>query len=350
MRTPIVLCFALVFAVSASAQVDILVLPPAVYVEELGSDVVSLERVFFHLIFHNTSSEPVELLWVRFDLVGAAGGVVSGQFSGTALIELFDNSVERRRIEVTPLGTLLLGPDERKGLSDVTFELPSGLMGQTLIVETEFRQGDSVRSNKVSMPLAVVEGFVGSLPFEGIWYVAAEHSVLDAHKRFLAEAFAYDFLKIGPDGKSYQGTGGRNSDYFAYGQDVLASANGEVVYMRNDVPENLPGQPMAAVPGGNAIIIRHSENLYTYYAHLRPGGMKVGIGDPVLEGDPIGEVGNSGDSLEPHLHFHAMSGHDPGLAPGIPALFENWTSNAYGRRALVHQRGTIRHGEFVERP
>ena len=192
-------------------------------------------------------------------------------------------------------------------------------MGQTLIVETEFRQGESVLLNKVSVPLAMMEGFVGRLPFDGNWYVAAEHSVLDSHKRYVAEAFAYDFLRIGSTGKSFVGTGARNIDYFAYGQDVLASADGEVVYMRNDVPENVPGQAMAAVPGGNAIVIRHAENSYTYYAHMRPSGMKVGIGDMVLEGDPIGEVGNSGDSVEPHLHFHAMSGPDSGLGPGIPA-------------------------------
>ena len=350
MRTPIALCLVLVFAVSASAQVDISVLPASVYVEDLGGDIVPVERIFFHLIFHNTSSGPIEFQWVRFDLVGTAGGIVSGQFSGPALIELFDNSVERRRIEATPPGTLVLGSNERKALSDVSFELPSGLMGQTLIVETEFTQGDDVASSKVSLPLAVTEGFVGRLPFDGSWYLAAEHSALDGHKRFVAEAFAYDFLKIGSDGKSYGGTGGRNSDYFAYGLGVLAAADGEVVYMRNDIPENVPGQAMAATPGGNAIVIRHSESLYTYYAHMSPGGMRVGVGDQVLAGEPIGEVGNSGDSVEPHIHFHAMSGSDPGLGPGIPALFENWISNAYGQRAIVRQLGTIPRGDFVEQP
>ncbi len=120
--------------------------------------------------------------------------------------------------------------------------------------------------------------------------------------------------------------------------------------MRNDIPENVPGQAMAATPGGNAIVIRHSESLYTYYAHMSPGGMRVGVGDQVLAGEPIGEVGNSGDSVEPHIHFHAMSGSDPGLGPGIPALFENWISNAYGQRAIVRQLGTIPRGDFVEQP
>ncbi|MCZ6673760.1 MAG: hypothetical protein O7C75_12580, partial [Verrucomicrobia bacterium] len=258
MRVLIILLLLLCLAVSAEAQdLDIVVRPDAVYLEELNGEVVPVRRVFFHLILHNVSSEPIEIQWVRFDLVGPAGGVVSGQFSGPALMTLFDDSVQRRRIEATPSNTLVLGPDERKALSDVSFQLPSGLMGQSLIVESEFRSGGESASHKVSIPLTPAEGFIGRLPFEGSWYVAAEHSALDAHKRFVAEAFAYDFLRIGPDGKSYEGTGSRNSDYFAYGQPVLAAADGEVVYMRNDVPENVPGQAMPAVPGGNAVVIRH---------------------------------------------------------------------------------------------
>ena len=117
-----------------------------------------------------------------------------------------------------------------------------------------------------------------------------------------------------------------------------------------------PGSPDHAVamrstalqPERIAVSSSHGENLYTYYAHMRPSGMKVGIGDQVLAGDPLGEVGNSGDSVEPQLHFHAMSGPDPGLGPGIPALFENWISGAYGRRVLDQELGTIRRGDFVE--
>ena len=351
MRFAVIVFWVMAVAVPVGAQgISISVLPDAVYIEELAGDILPVKRIFFHLIFHNTFSDPVELQWVRFDLVGSAGGLVSGQFSGPALMELFDDSVVRRRIEATPAGSLVLGPDQRKALSDVSFQLPAGLMGRTLIVETEFRRNESLATSKVSVALTPDEGFRGRLPFEGNWYVAAEHGDLDAHRRFVPEAFAYDFLKIGADGRSYAGTGGRNADYFAYGQAVMAAADGEVVYMRNDVPENVPGQAMPSIPGGNAIVVRHADNQYTYYANLRPSGMKVGVGDQVRAGDSIGEVGNSGDSVEPHLHFHAMGGPDPGLGPGIPVLFESWISSAYGRQSSVRQLATIPRGEFVEQP
>lgn len=341
----------LVFAVSGFAQdLDISIRPDVVYVEQLEGNIQPTRRAFFHVLFHNTSDEPIEILWTRFDLVGTTGGIVSGQFSGQSLTALFDDSIARRRIEVTPTGTLVLGPDERKTVSDVFLAMPSGMMGETVIVETEFRAGDRVATRKVTARVVPAEGFAGRLPIQGIWYVAAEHGALDPHKRFVAEAFAYDFLKIGGEGRSYEGSGGRNSDYFAYGAPVLAAADGEVVYMKNDVPENVPGQAMAATPGGNSIVIRHEGNIYTYYAHMRPSGMQVGVGDTVVAGDAIGEVGNSGDSVEPHLHFHAMSGPDAGQSAGIPALFENWISEAYGRRAVIQRMGTLPKGIFVEQP
>ncbi len=339
----------LLLAVSGFAQdLDIIVRPDAIHVEELGGGIVPVNRVFFHVIFHNVSARPIEIRWIRFDLVGTSGGVVSGQFSGPALIALFDNAMERRRIERTPSGTLVLEADQRKSLSDVFLDLPAGLIGQTLIVESEFAAGETAEVEKISAPVRSSEGFVGRLPFNGTWYVAEEHGFLDSHKRFVPEAFAYDFLVIGSGGKSYQGNGSRNSEYYAYREPVLAAGDGEVVYMRNNVPENVPGQAMPATPGGNAIVIRHDDEQYTYYAHMTPSGMKVGVGDSVSAGDVIGEVGNSGDSIEPHLHFHAMSGPDPGQSSGIPALFENWISNAYGRTAVARSLGTIPKGAFVQ--
>jgi murein DD-endopeptidase MepM/ murein hydrolase activator NlpD len=351
MRFPILICLWVSAAVPAAAQdLDIRVLPDIVYVEELDGPIIPTRRVFFHAIFHNVTAEPIEFQWVRFDLVGTTGAVVSGQFSGSALTALFDDSVRRRRIESTVANTLVLSPDQRKAVSDVFLTLPSELVGTTLVVESEYRRGETVSAQKVSVPLMHTEGFIGRLPFDGIWYVAAEHDALDPHKRFTSEAFAYDFLQIGVDGRSYVGRGTRNSDYYAYGQPVLAAADGEVVYMRNDIPENVPGRAMPATPGGNAIAIRHADDRYTYYAHMRPSGIRVGVGDQVLAGDPIGEVGNSGDSVEPHLHFHAMSGPDGAASPGIPVLFESWISGAYGQRAAVRRAGTLPRGDFVTQP
>ena len=98
-----VVILALLLATSVSAQdLEILVRPEAVYVENIGENVVPMERVFFHIVVHNISKAPIEIQWVRFDIVNAEGILFSGQYSGNALSDLFDQSrlLEIRRVEV----------------------------------------------------------------------------------------------------------------------------------------------------------------------------------------------------------------------------------------------------------
>jgi murein DD-endopeptidase MepM/ murein hydrolase activator NlpD len=199
------------------------------------------------------------------------------------------------------------------------------------------------------MRLQRVAGFSGRLPFDGVWYVASEHSFLDPHKRFRAESFAYDFLQIGANGKSFLRDGMRNQDYYAYGKKVLAAKNGTVVFVRSDIIENTPGETTNTnTPGGNLVIVDHGGGQYGYYGHLRPGSVSVRVGSAVSAGEAIAEVGNSGDSVEPHLHFHVMNHMDAEQADGIPLVFENWKAQSYGRVPLIRQQGILPKGEFVQ--
>jgi len=57
---------------------------------------------------------------------------------------------------------------------------------------------------------------------------------------------------------------------------------------------------------GNFIVIEHKmdETRYlTLYAHLRKGSLKVSPGQKVSRSQLLGEVGSSGNTLIPHLHF-----------------------------------------------
>jgi murein DD-endopeptidase MepM/ murein hydrolase activator NlpD len=57
---------------------------------------------------------------------------------------------------------------------------------------------------------------------------------------------------------------------------------------------------------GNFVLIKHAnspESAITFYAHLRKGSIIVANGQRVRKGDKIAEVGSSGASLTPHLHF-----------------------------------------------
>src|SRR5215475_12707741 len=99
-------------------DVDVAVRPDAVYVETLAGNIVPMERMFFHIVIENKSKTPIDVEWVRFDVTNSKGILLSGQYSGRALIDLFDNSIDRRRIEATPKDTLKIDSGQRKAISD----------------------------------------------------------------------------------------------------------------------------------------------------------------------------------------------------------------------------------------
>jgi murein DD-endopeptidase MepM/ murein hydrolase activator NlpD len=110
----------------------------------------------------------------------------------------------------------------------------------------------------------------------------------------------------GPDGLSHKDTGHRNEDYFVYGKEILAAGAGTVVTAIDGVPDNEPGSknPFCAV--GNCLIIDQGSSEFALYAHLQPGSLRVHRGDKVSQGQVLALCGNSGNSSEPHLHFHVQ--------------------------------------------
>lgn len=72
---------------------------------------------------------------------------------------------------------------------------------------------------------------------------------------------------------------------------------------------------------GNSVVLDLGDGVYAVFAHLRRGSVRVRKGDRVKAGDVLGEVGNSGNSSEPHLHFHLMDRPGPMAAAGLPFAF-----------------------------
>ena len=332
----------------AAEDLEIVTRPDTLYVERMAGNITPMERVFFHIVLHDTAKSAITVDWVRFDLTNSQGVTLSGMYSGPALMNLFDSAIDRRRIEPTPKKTLEILPDQRKAISDVFFDCPVGFIGEAVVVEVQYQSGGKPQSVKTSTSLKRAPVFTGMLPFDGVWYVASEHGFLDLHKRYLAEAFAYDFIQIGANGKSYQKDGIGNADYYAYGKKVLAAKDGTVVFVKTDIVENEPGRTNVNSPGGNVVIIDHGDNQYGYYAHMRPNSITLKVGAKVKAGDPLGEVGNSGESTEPSLHFHVMNNPDPSMGDGIPAVFESWKGQAFSATPTSREPGLLPKGEFVQ--
>jgi murein DD-endopeptidase MepM/ murein hydrolase activator NlpD len=73
--------------------------------------------------------------------------------------------------------------------------------------------------------------------------------------------------------------------------------------------------------GGNHVIVNLGDSVYAFYAHLQPGSITVHVGDTVRRGQTLGLVGNSGNSTEPHLHFHLSDANSPLGGEGLPYVY-----------------------------
>jgi hypothetical protein len=96
-----------------------------------------------------------------------------------------------------------------------------------------------------------------------------------------------------------------NTDYRIYGDTVIAPCDGQVLLAVDSIPNNIPGQYNTHHPHGNHIILQ-GKGFRVFMAHFQPHKIFVKRGQQVKEGDPLGLVGNSGFSAEPHLHFNVL--------------------------------------------
>ncbi len=143
------------------------------------------------------------------------------------------------------------------------------------------------------------------LPFYGTWTVNQGHDGEYTHKGEWAHA--WDFIILDSNGKQFKNDGLVTTDYHCFGKNVIAPADGEVVEVDDGIDDNPIGEINIVKNWGNTVIIKHGVGLYSKLSHLKKGSIAVNIGDKVRFGAKIGEVGNSGRSAYPHLHFQLQA-------------------------------------------
>jgi hypothetical protein len=181
------------------------------------------------------------------------------------------------------------------------------------------------------------------LPFEGEWFVFWGGRTIEQnyHAAVPDQRFAYDFI-VARDGVSHRGDGTRESDYFCWGKPVLSPATATVVTVERLLADNPPGIMDAANPAGNHLILDLGNGEYALLAHLKANSISVEAGDEVEQGQPLGECGNSGNTSEPHLHFHLQDGPEFGEGTGLPVYFHDYTADGeYVSRGEPVQGQTI---------
>lgn len=162
------------------------------------------------------------------------------------------------------------------------------------------------------------------LPFHGEWTVVwgGDTKEQNYHIQSKAQKNAFDFIITDNTGKSYKSNGQTNEDYYAFGKELFAPCNGEIMLVVDGVKDNKPGEFNPIYVPGNTVILKTAANEYLFFAHFKQHSIKVKQGDKVKQGQVLGLCGNSGNSSEAHLHYHIQHIEDMNKATGIKCYFD----------------------------
>ncbi|MCW3073391.1 MAG: peptidase [Flaviaesturariibacter sp.] len=186
-----------------------------------------------------------------------------------------------------------------------------------------------------------------ALPFTGAWTVVwgGDTKEQNYHIAHEAQKGAFDLVITDGAGKSYKTDGKNNSDYYAFGKQLLAPCDGEVVMVVDGIKDNAPGEMNPVYVPGNTVVIKTAANEYLFFAHFQHRTIKVKEGDRVKAGQLLGLCGNSGNSSEPHLHFHIQDAEDMTKAVGVKCYFEALKVNGVEKQDYSPVQGEVVSGK-----
>ena len=167
------------------------------------------------------------------------------------------------------------------------------------------------------------------LPFKGEWSVTwgGDTKEQNYHVESVAQKNAFDFLIYDEKGLTHKGTGEANEDYYAFGKELYAPCDGEVVLVVDGIKDNIPGVLNPIYIPGNTVIIKTANGEFVFFAHFKQHSIVVKQGQKVTTGALLGLCGNSGNSSEPHLHFHLQNTEDMTKATGAKCFFDQLKVN-----------------------
>lgn len=165
------------------------------------------------------------------------------------------------------------------------------------------------------------------LPFDGEWTVVnGSHEKAHSHSwGIYGQRYAYDFVVTDETARTHEGDGSRAEQYHCWDRPILAPAAG-VVVEASDGHRDYPKaggrmDPLQRDIRGNYVVLDHGDGEYSVLAHLREGSLLVAEGDRVERGQRLGRCGNSGNSSEPHLHYHVQDRRSFYSGMGLPVAF-----------------------------
>lgn len=146
-------------------------------------------------------------------------------------------------------------------------------------------------------------------------------------KLYLGQRFAIDWNGMDSENRFVVGDPDVTTSWIFFAKPVTAVADARVVAAVDRFPDQTPNHPNPVTlqeADGNHVILALGHGRFAFYAHMKPGSVRVKRGDRVRRGEVIGLLGNSGSSTGPHLHFHMMDGRSPVGSDGLPYVFDRF--------------------------
>lgn len=294
-----------------------------------------LSYLVYELHLQNYTDEPLALQEIEIVDATHAPSKVIAAFAGSQLHERL-LSIGSDKIDGDhPLG----GGKRAVAFICVAFDAASNVpetLSHRVLVGGSVAEGPTIGTRHTKLKLLAA-------PVTGTSWVADNGPSLMSHHRtglfvaggraHLSRRLAIDWKQEDEQGEMYSGDARDVHSYYSYGEKIFAVADASVVSVKDGLPDNIPRTAagfITAVPitmdnvAGNAIVLDLGDGQFAYYAHMKPGSVRVKAGDRVKRGEWLGQIGNSGDARWPHLHFQVTAGPDILASEGLPYVIDHY--------------------------
>lgn len=287
----------------------------------------------FDIRVANTGTAPLTLRAVQVTVRNKAGEVVqvseindNGPAPGIDAVATREVAVGEGATIFNPLHTLAAGIDAAKLEYRLDFVSPGG---------------QEARAEFVAEPQLYVTKTALRLPVRGRVLVWDGHDFYAHHRRLGLDTppatsfgltsnpdrYSYDFTIVNARGNRLHSDIIGNESHYSFGWPVISPGDGVVVaavdtYKDDGQLTEADLQADLMNLWGNHVVIDHGNGEFSRLGHMKSGSVRVQKGQRVKSGDPVGEMGSSGSSLFPHLHYELATGPDM-KAEGLPSTFRN---------------------------
>jgi hypothetical protein len=156
-----------------------------------------------------------------------------------------------------------------------------------------------------------------SSPLRGARYVVLHGGAspfTNRHFRVRPQDYALDIVGLNVLGMRADMLGDRSdlASYSIFGAAIYSPCTGRIAAAIGEYEDLIPPATDPEHPAGNHVLVE-CKGVEVLLAHMKQGSLRVEAGDSVTEETVLGQVGNTGNTSEPHLHIHAEQGGEPGV-------------------------------------